>query len=65
MPAHKDNMRNSTQRGKTRVRAGDKVIYEGDWTDDLYNHIDRYQTKTGKTVRVESITGQLWFEIHF
>ena len=55
-------MNTTTQRGATRIRAGSKILYEGDWSNDLYARINDYQAQTGQKITVESIDGKLWFE---
>ena len=52
------------ERGETRIRVGKKVLYEGKWSNNLYDRINAFQSRTGKTVRVESVDGRLWFEQH-
>ena len=55
-------MNTTTQRGATRIRTGSKILYEGDWSNDLYDRINEFQARTGKRVTVESVDGKLWFE---
>ena len=57
-------MHTPIERGETRILVGEKVLYEGDWSNDLYTRINAFQSRTGKTVRVESKDGSLWFEQH-
>ena len=52
------------ERGETRILVGKKVLYEGKWSNNLYDRINEFQSRTGKTVRVESVGGSLWFEQH-
>ena len=57
-------MHTPIERGETRILVGEKVLYEGKWSKNLYDRINEFQSRTGKTVRVESKDGSLWFEQH-